>query len=598
MKPRLAFLWRFLLAASPALFPLWMIVHYGVDMPYWDQMDEDLAGLHIKAHDGTLNFADLAAQHNEHRILVPRLVYLVLGKLTHGNTVAEMLASWAIVLATSLVLLWLGRTLLATDGPDRRPDSRPPRPLFWWFLANVLIFTPGQVDNWLWGMGLANFMPMLWTALAIAAAVAPFGLATRTGAVIGLSALATWSSGNGMLSWGLAGGVLFWAPNWTGFRSRWKLMVLFTAVVALAVALYFTGMGPPNHRGATPYDSTLWAKLHYLATFAGAPFAIAFNTAPTAGATGAGVVLLLFLLACVLRFLQLWRNGEDPERLRGLLAWFAIAGFALGSAVIAACARAGLGATQATASRYVTFSIYLGVALLRLVPALEPWRLLHQTATSAATGTIRQATLIAGSTAILLLAIVSLPTTLLMGRRTRTMHAQAHAVALLVDVLPGHPLMSIRVFPDLALGTRMVEGLARIGYLRPALFTSRIATDYADPEAPPPEKTGRLEQATEATRGWVLFSGWAVAGDRPADLVVLCMNDEQGRPHIIDMAAVANPRPDKTAALGADNTDCGWSLQVQVGDTLPSGRVTFSAWALDSASGRLRPLAGTVQLSR
>lgn len=600
MKPRLASLWRFLLAVSPALLPLWMILHYGVDMPYWDQMDEDLAGLHIKAHDGTLTFADLAAQHNEHRILVPRLAYLVLGKLTHGNAVAEMLASWGLVLATSLVLLRLGRMLAAPPSAAAADTPAGPRPLFWWFLANVLIFTPGQSDNWLWGMGLANFMPMFWTTLALAAAVAPVGLALRTGAVIGLSALASWSSGNGMLSWGLAGGVLLWAPTLAGLRSRWKPAVVLAVAVALVAVLYFTGMAPPNHRGVTPYDSSLWTKLHYLLVFAGAPFALVFGPAPGPGTTAAGTLLWLLLGACAVRFVQLWRRGETPaEQLRVLVAWFAVAGFAVGSAVIAAVARAGLGADQATASRYVSYSLYLTVALVRLVPSLRPWLLFRRTRAAGheSDPAVRTASLAAGTTAVLVLALVVVPPSLTLAWHTRALHAQARSMALLVDVLPNHPLFGVRIFPDIAIGTRMVEGLARIGYLQPP-FQDNHADAHADPAAPRAEATGRLEQATEIAPGMLLINGWAVDGDHPAELVVLCLNDQQGRPLIIDMALVSEPRPDKLAELGPDNLECGWSLKVRIGDQLPGGRATFSAWSLDSASGRLRPLAGTMRLSR
>ena len=274
MKSRLVRCLLLVLAFSPALLPLWQILHFGVDVPYWDQFDDDLAGMHVKAHAGQLTFGDLAAPHNEHRILVPRLVFLALGRVTHGNIVAEMLAGWVVVVATSLVLLrlgWVTRPETGSEGESRRS-------VLWWFLANLLIFSPAQYENWLWGIGVANVLPMLWTALAIAAAASSLRTALKVALVVAFAALATWSSGNGMLAWGLAGGVLFWAPTWRELRDRWRLALLLAAVVGLVVAVYFSGMAPPNHRGLRPYDSTLVAKIHYALVVAGAPFAYAFAT--------------------------------------------------------------------------------------------------------------------------------------------------------------------------------------------------------------------------------------------------------------------------------------------------------------------------------
>jgi len=43
-----------------------------------------------KMYNGTLSFSDLLAQHNENRILFPRVVMLSIGSITRYNTIAEM----------------------------------------------------------------------------------------------------------------------------------------------------------------------------------------------------------------------------------------------------------------------------------------------------------------------------------------------------------------------------------------------------------------------------------------------------------------------------------------------------------------------------
>ena len=590
-----------LLALSPALLPLWQILHFGVDIPYWDQFDDDLAGMHIKAHAGQLAFADLAAQHNEHRILVPRLFFLALGHLTGGNAVAEMLASWAIVVATSLVLLRLLRRTHRPAAPGGATEETA-APLFIWFLSNLLLFSPVQWENWLWGIGIQNFLPMLWVALATSAAAAPLRDSTRLTLVVALAALATWTSGNGMLAWGLAGGVLLWAPTWREFLARRHHVLILLAAIGIAAALYFVGMNPPNHRGLHPYDSTLSAKLHYLLAFAGAPFASALATRPVVTAAAAGAALYLLLAACAARFLQAWLRERDTELCRRTLPWFAIAGFTVGSGLVAACARAGIGPEQATSSRYVTFALQLPLALIPLIAALRPWQLFRRSDTTQPAQS--RALLLAagiGGTALVLFALAAIEPALRTSEEVRINRRQVRAAALLSDVLPGHPLVTGYVFPDAAVARRNVAGLDAIGYLRPHLFRSPEVQPLVAPNPPPAEKTGRLEQVWENAPGEIVIVGWAVLPDpvRPADAIVISVAAENGEPIIANAVLPGAPRPDKAAELGAAANTCGWMLRTPAARLVRrSGTTTVAAWALDSEQGKLYPLAGTVTLGK
>src|SRR5580658_10373131 len=83
------------LAFLPALIPFVAIARYGVNIPFGDEWD--MAGpLFIKLAHGTLTFADIVAQHNEHRIAMTRLIVLAVGKLTHYNVKAEMFVTWGV----------------------------------------------------------------------------------------------------------------------------------------------------------------------------------------------------------------------------------------------------------------------------------------------------------------------------------------------------------------------------------------------------------------------------------------------------------------------------------------------------------------------
>ena len=73
-----------LIAAPPLLIGL-LIFRNGVDTPFWDEWD-GTAPLFEKMAAGTLGFADFFAQHNQHRILFPRLIFFGLGRLTIGTS--------------------------------------------------------------------------------------------------------------------------------------------------------------------------------------------------------------------------------------------------------------------------------------------------------------------------------------------------------------------------------------------------------------------------------------------------------------------------------------------------------------------------------
>ncbi|MBK8475876.1 MAG: hypothetical protein IPL39_06065 [Opitutaceae bacterium] len=604
MKRHLARWLLRILALSPAVLPCWLILRYGVDVPFWDQFDDDLAGLYLKAEAGRLTFTDLAAQHNEHRILVPRLGYLGLNSLTRCNAIGEMLAGWAAALGTSLALGWLARRTHSRAEPGTCVGDGEAGWLGSWFLANLLIFAPCQWENWLWGMGFANLLPMLWISLALGIASSTWREGYRTALVIILCTLATYSSGNGMLAWGLVGGVLLWEPTLRDLRSRRRTALILLCAASLVIATYFHGMTPANHRGLAPYDSQLSTKLHYALVFAGNPFAFASAFAPTAFATAIGAALYSLLTLSLLGVLDRWLRHQEHALCRRLLPWFAVAGFAVGSGLVAAWSRAGIGAAQATSSRYASFALYLPVALIYLIQPI--WRGLVSRRGDQSAGTpvptAAQPAVVAAvlATMVVVLSVAAIPPALHSAEYAQRSRRQLRAVVSLIRLLPDHPLVAASVFPDPAVAQRNVTGLDQLGYLRVKLAGSARARLLAAPHPPAAEHCGRMEQVWETAPGVIALSGWAVLPHKahPADLVVLCVQDKTDGPVIVDMVTVGTPRPDKASDLqNPAIRDCGWAVRVPAARFCnPHGSATVSAWAMDGDTGLLYPLSGTVQL--
>ena len=72
--------WLFIVASLLIILgaKIWLIAAYGNATPFWDEWDAEATGLYPRYVAGTLRLSDLLAQHNEHRILLTRLLDLAL----------------------------------------------------------------------------------------------------------------------------------------------------------------------------------------------------------------------------------------------------------------------------------------------------------------------------------------------------------------------------------------------------------------------------------------------------------------------------------------------------------------------------------------
>jgi hypothetical protein len=92
----------------------WVIARFGSWLPFWDQWDAEAFGLYIPWFDGTLTWARLAEAHNEHRVLLTKLVDLVLVVLNGEwdarlqTVVSAALHAWWAVLLVRWSVPYLG----------------------------------------------------------------------------------------------------------------------------------------------------------------------------------------------------------------------------------------------------------------------------------------------------------------------------------------------------------------------------------------------------------------------------------------------------------------------------------------------------------
>jgi len=583
-KSRTGWLW-FIAAASPALLPLWLILRDGVNLHFVDEWDPDLAGIYIKAHLHQLTLADWVCQHNEHRLLVPRLIYFLLAYATDWNNMADLLCGWAIVCATSLGILWLCRRTAAGRSA-----------LLLWFICNLLIFTPEQSENWLWGIGVANFLPM---ALFIGAVVAacwrgPAWLRLAMGVVLAFAA--TFSNASGFATWPLVGCLLARPSSWSQCKTPKSIVLAWIGGFVLTVALYSIHYQRPEIGGYWP--RSLGALLGYNLVFLGNAFGHATSYPPAMSAAVAGAVMMMLLLVAVGYFLFSWRMGRG-ELCNRMLVWLVVAGFSVISSVMAAHGRSGYGLEHAHMSRYVTHAIYLPVALVNLVPILcEDLR--------GRMGPRLNAFWIqlpAGLTAVLILMqAMSLPGAISGCHQWRVYQTDLKASLLLINILPDNPKLPL-IYPWTGNLFRHANALNEMGYLHPPLIASNNAAEIraSDPSQVSGAR-GKLDKFLAGSADQITLAGWAIFSRtaQPADAVFLTYQNENQQPIICAQADLGLQRDDIVEQTGnADYLSCGWQATVPL-LRLPADihLIRIKAWALDTDTAKAWPLDDVFSVQR
>jgi hypothetical protein len=317
-------------------------MRHAVNVPFLDEWT--LAPLFAKLRTGELRFSDLWAQHNEHRIVFPRLVLLALGRLTHWNTRYECLASLAFALIT-LFLVW--RLLVRTVG---RLDAGLAHSLA--IPASLLMFSLAQYDNWIEGFQIAVHLNVLGAVLATwALARRPEGwggiAVASAGAVIASLSLASGLVVLGLIPLALAAAR---PPHWARYAAA-------TLVVAAGVAaFYFYGYHqPPEHPGLHPILSYPGAFVQYVLAYLGTP--LGAGQPILAMSWGLfGVLALGVSVLCV--------YTRVPELRGALIPWCLLAGYVMLSAAGTGLGRFGLGVEQALSSRYASIAavFWIGVS--------------------------------------------------------------------------------------------------------------------------------------------------------------------------------------------------------------------------------------------
>ena len=556
-----------------------------VNVPYWDEWDKDIAGLFVKSADGRLGFGDFWAQHNESRLVLPRLIFLLLGGMTHWNVSVEVAFTFLLAGVVAAAVFWLGRKAFAG-----RPVTR------WtvFFISSLLIFSPSQYEAWLWGMEMILFMPLVCILGGLVVQQSALREQTKLVLCAILAFAGTFTFSNGLLVWLVLFPGLFLAEGWTGLRKRSQAALGWLLGFAGTATVYFYNYQfPPSAGIGHLLRTNPRSVFEYLLAFLGGSLVDrnAASAVVTAASIGLGL-LVLFAASCV------WvvRRWNDREWMRLAWPWLALGSYGILSAMLATIGRAGFGAEQATTSRYAIFGICLIVALVHLLP-LSWLRQPVGDKTAGKGNAFGTGGLAALAGGLVLLYAQAFPPAVVNMMVFRLNLLQAKSCLKFIDVLPPQPAITkclYRSQPELKF---MADALNQRGVLDFKLYeTPKLAAFKVNPE-PADHPVGSMESC-QVNHGDLLLAGWALSTTRraAADCVVFTYESPRLQPRIFGLMDQRRVRLDLVAAKrNQAYLLAGWEKSVRLAD-LPRGSLVIKAWSYDVRNDRLTPLANAARV--
>jgi len=334
-----------LISAIPLAILIYMLVVYSVDIPFWDEWE--LTHFLDASFKGVLTFGNLWAQHNEHRILFPKIILLVIARLTGWNIYYEEGFN---VLVGMGIFSVLAAQIIKTSKTIKRPG------LVWAIpIVSLIVFSLAQDFNYIYGWQVSLLLGTLTSIACIVQLSNPVFKWWRFISAILICLVGTYSFAGAIVCWPIGAGLLLMSRE----RDKRRLsLAIWLAVGIVAIAAYMHGYQRPI--GSPPLLSGIahpLAFLNYFFTYLGA---IAGYTEVSAAITG---LLCLAAIPLLIRHIVKQRFAVMGD----MLPYIGIALYSLMNGMITAMGRVGFGNAQALSARYITISFPLWVCVVVLL---------------------------------------------------------------------------------------------------------------------------------------------------------------------------------------------------------------------------------------
>ncbi len=336
-----------------------MIIACAVPAPIQDQWAQ-LVGLR------PVTLSWLVSQHNEHRLLFPRLVFVADRWLTAETGAFSLGVS--VVLQAGLV------GLLALLG--RRAGIRPGAALVTAVAGLVgLLFWAVQYENQTWPFQVQFYAVLLAATGCFAAVASRANAAILIAAALGF--VAAFSLASGVLVPILAVALAFWLQ-----RPVRDLAVLGLAAAGTLAAYLWGYQTPDGHLDPVHAITQPLALAAYVLAELGSPFANGLRQLTRRPSVAAAVTI--GAAGCIAFAACAWAVHRQRPRPHAAAALVAAGGFVISMTGLTAVGRLDFGINSAAASRYTTATLLFWACLLLLATALLPRARVWMTVVTAA----------------------------------------------------------------------------------------------------------------------------------------------------------------------------------------------------------------------
>ncbi len=546
---------------------LFLIIRYGVNVPFAD--DFTLAPLLLSAHSGTLTFGELFAQHNEHRMALPRLLALGFARFAHGDLRVQMLFSFTLVVLTAALFWFLIWRTIKTAVRER---------LVLMLLLSMLLFSPIQAENWMWGFQVALFLNNLLLIAAVAVAVSAAPIGVKFVACVLFAALATYSFGSGVLLWALTFPLALFTKTSRTRRTSWA--IAWALCAAGVIGCYFIQYQHPIEHSPTLASPRLTDYVAYVLAFLGAHLS-SIEGGIIAPAVIGGAIVAVTVGLCA----SAWRVIPRVDLPTRVLPWAGLILYAGFNAALAAVTRISFGVSQALDSRYTSFSIYSSIGLLGVSAALtcyEPSVDMRK----------RRAFYFV---ALIALSIGAYSSGVEYMKRSEQSRLNGKAGLLFANVLDSGNVYETALRANQHDAKRFAQMLDSLGLLRPRMISTAHPAELKSVAADS-RLSGYVDEihcsgSSCAARGWAFLP----LNRRTADAVVLSYGTGRTAT-LFQMTSQMHQRID-VAQLLRDPAllVSGWTAQIDR-EAVPAETRKITGWAVDSETATLYELRGAAAL--
>jgi hypothetical protein len=539
----------------PVLCAFYLVWRHAVALPFWDEWNTPGSQLASWCR-GTFTWAELWSQHNESRKLIPRLIYLPL----------FLLAGWDVRLALALVLAVASLGSIALCHLIQRTIRSTGAGALAFGLINLVLFSPRQYENFLYGIQWETFAPGFAVVLAALVNLSGRSLRWKTICNAALAFLSTYTFANGMLVWVLGFPLMSAAaPNAAiGSRAnlRWRLAYVLAAIVSIA-CYFISYQHPPLSPPPASIATDAPALIHFFLIWIGSVF-----RTPNPMVAGAVILLLFLSLAAT----AAWLTAGDRRQCRSHYPWLVLGVYTLVSGAVTARARLGFGFTMAADARYTVFTVMLVIATIGL--AFTVYENLGDRRRLKTVGRFCGA--VAGI-ALLVLWTSTFNAERRILKKFTEYRKHLQLVMRWADAIPQNPELAwLSPYPEMR---QTIHTLAEHDVLRPRLVSATLARAVSAAPADGNESAGALEQAFPDGNGRLWVKGWAGVAD--------CV--------VVGLETGGRWRPRWVLGTRSDQPGRGdFSRALLASDVTGEGAVV-KAWAIDLERDQAYPLAGEIR---